>query len=135
MILQLLHVITSNFSQFNKISFLCHTVMVSVVAKNLRDRRIHKALSDIFDKADTDRTGKLSVPEYLELCKSYNIDVSEEDLESIEALAENNGGGVSKNDFIIFVRKSNMSSQFDTVDTVSTTWTKLLCNVNISSGE
>lgn len=95
--------------------------MVSVVAKNLRDRRIHKALSDIFDKADTDRTGKLSVPEYLELCKSYNIDVSEEDLESIEALAENNGGGVSKNDFIIFVRKSNMSSQFDTVDTVSTT--------------
>ena len=108
--------------------------MVSVIAKKLRDQRIQKgikaskskeniilkkllsALSEIFEKADTSNTGVLSVPEYLELCRNYNIEVSQDDLEAIENIAENNGGGVSKNDFILFIRQSNMYAQFDTVD-------------------
>lgn len=111
--------------------------MVSVIAKNLRDRRIHQgtklslryikivfkvnviwisALTDIFEKADTSNNGKLTIEEYLELCRNYNIEVTEDDLETIESLAENNGGGLSKNDFILFVRQTNMYSQFDTVD-------------------
>ena len=106
--------------------------MVSVIAKNLRDRRIHKgkhiisvikctikifvALNDIFDKADISNTGSLTVPEYLELCRSYNIEVTEDDLETIENLAESNDGGLSKNDFITFVRQTNMYSHFDTLD-------------------
>lgn len=90
--------------------------MVSVIAKSLRDRRIHKALTDIFDKADIDKSGKLNVSEYLELCRNYNIEVTDEDLRSIELLAENNGGGLSKTDFILFVRQTNRVDQFDTVD-------------------
>ena len=50
------------------------------------------------------------------MCRNYNIEVTEDDLETIETLAENNGGGLSKNDFILFVRQTNMYSQFDTVD-------------------
>ena len=109
--------------------------MVSVIAKKLRDQRIQKgtaksqskyliflkyfclsALSEIFERADTSNTGVLSIPEYLELCKNYNIEVSQEDLDAIENIAENNGGGLSKSDFILFIRQSNMYAQFDTVD-------------------
>ena len=74
------------------------------------------ALSEIFERADTSKTGVLSIPEYLELCKNYNIEVSQDDLTAIENIAENNGGGVSKSDFILFIRQSNMYAQFDTVD-------------------
>ena len=73
-------------------------------------------MSEIFEKADTSNTGVLSIPEYLELCRNYNIEVSPDDLEAIENIAESNGGGVSKNDFILFIRQSNMYAQFDTVD-------------------
>ena len=90
--------------------------MVSVIAKSLRDRRVHNALSEIFDKADIDKSGKLNVSEYLELCRNYNIEVTDEDMRIIEDLAENNGGGLSKNDFVLFVRQTNRVDQFDTVD-------------------
>ena len=66
------------------------------------------ALTEIFDKADTSNTGKLTIPEYLDMCKKYNIEVSDEDMTKIEHLAENNGGDLSKNDFILFVRQTNM---------------------------
>ena len=74
------------------------------------------ALTEIFDKADTSNTGKLTIPEYLELCRNYNIEVTEDDLETITSMAETNGGELSKNDFIIFVRQTNMYAHFDTVD-------------------
>ena len=74
------------------------------------------ALSEIFERADTSNTGVLSIPEYLELCKNYNIEVSQDDLAAIENIAENNGDGLSKSDFILFIRQSNMYAQFDTVD-------------------
>ncbi len=78
--------------------------------------KIFLALNEIFDKADISNTGSLTVPEYLELCRNYNIEVTEDDLETIETLAESNDGGVSKNDFILFVRQTNMYSAFDTLD-------------------
>ena len=73
-------------------------------------------MTEIFDKADTSNTGKLTIPEYLELCRNYNIEVTEDDLETITSMAETNGGELSKNDFIIFVRQTNMYAHFDTVD-------------------
>ena len=73
-------------------------------------------MSEIFERADTSNTGVLSIPEYLELCKNYNIEVSQDDLAAIENIAENNGGGLSKSDFILFIRQTNMYAQFDTVD-------------------
>lgn len=79
-------------------------------------KKLFVALNDIFDKADISNTGSLTVPEYLELCRSYNIEVTEDDLDTIENLAESNDGGLSKNDFITFVRQTNMYSHFDTLD-------------------
>ena len=106
--------------------------MVSVIAKNLKDRRIHKgknfhqtyllsrisfsALTDIFEKADTSNDGKITLDEYLELCRNYGIEHSDDDFANIEAIAEANGGGVTKNDFILHIKQSGMVSQFDTVD-------------------
>ena len=111
--------------------------MVSVVAKNLRDKRTHAgktskvasllsfhfriffpAITEIFDKADISNDGKISISEYLLLCDNYGIEVSDDDIANVEAMADSTGV-VSKNDFIAYVKNSNMFSQFENVDTGS----------------
>ena len=100
----------SEIEEFTKVNIHITLVNINVQIK------LFVALNDIFDKADISNTGSLTVPEYLELCRSYNIEVTEDDLDTIENLAESNDGGLSKNDFITFVRQTNMYSHFDTLD-------------------
>ena len=92
-----------------------HVDMYLFIMESL-SQNIIVALQEIFDKADISNTGSLTIPEYLDLCRNYNIEVTEDDFATIESLAENNGGGLSKNDFIIFVRQTNMYTHFDTLD-------------------
>ena len=87
-----------------KLFFPLYTSLSESFLKNCN----FSALTEIFDKADISNTGKLTISEYLELCRNYNIEVNDDDLQAIENLAENNGGELSKNDFILFVRQTNM---------------------------
>ena len=72
-------------------------------------------MTEIFEKADTSNDGKITIEEYLQLCGNYGIEVSDEDLKDVEAIANANGG-VTKTDFILYVKQANMFSMFDTVD-------------------
>ena len=73
------------------------------------------ALTEIFEKADTSNDGKITIEEYLQLCGNYGIEVSEDDQKNVEAIADANGG-VSKQDFILYIKQAGMFSLFDSVD-------------------
>ena len=79
---------------------------------------IFAALEEIFDSADVTKDGKISLAEYIGLCDNYGIEVSDEDLKHFESM-EDKDGLVSKSDFMIYVKKSHMFTQFETVDTTS----------------
>ena len=76
------------------------------------------ALEEIFESADISNDGKISLPEYLRLCDNYGIEVADEDLAQFESM-EDTEGQVSKSDFILYVKKSKLLEQFETVDTSS----------------
>ena len=45
----------------------------------------------MFDKADITRDGTISIAEYLTLCKEYGIEVTDEDIKTVEELADTEG--------------------------------------------
>ena len=49
------------------------------------------ALCEIFDKADTDGGGAISIDEYLAICGEYGKEVDDDDLDLIKALCNENG--------------------------------------------
>ena len=80
--------------------------MVSVIAKNIRNRRQHKglvkywtqscndvlaALCELFDKADTGGDGTISIAEYVAMCDEYGVELTEEHLEGVRAIANDSG--------------------------------------------
>ena len=83
--------------------------MVSVIAKNIRNRRQHKgksysffycliltkiifpALCELFDKADTGGDGTISIQEYIAMCEEYGIELTEEHLEEVRSIANEDG--------------------------------------------
>ena len=79
---------------------------------------VFSAITEIFEKADISKDGKISISEYLLLCDNYGIEVSDDDIANVEDMADASGV-VSKNDFIAYVKNSNMFSQFENVDTGS----------------
>jgi len=87
--------------------------MVSVIAKNLNNRRRHKALCEIFDKADTSNDGTISLQEYISICNEYGYEVDDDDLEDIKLLCDAEGE-VHKNDFIMHLKKH--SKAFEKAD-------------------
>lgn len=98
--------------------------MVSVIAKNLKDRRQHKALCDLFDKADVTKDGTISIQEYLAICEEYGVVVTPENIKDVEAIADENGE-VHRNDFIFHLKNSNMIHAFESADPESDfTWKK-----------
>lgn len=89
--------------------------MVSVIAKNLKDRRQLKAINEIFEKADISGNGKISLQEYINICGEYGIEVSPSELKKVEAIADSSGE-IPKSDFIAYVQKSNLFKSFEEVD-------------------
>ena len=91
--------------------------MVSVIAKTIRSRRqdrgkplpwldysslsrkdkylnipfFFSALCELFDKADTGGDGTISIPEYIAMCDEYGIAIDEDHINSIKAIANENG--------------------------------------------
>ena len=56
------------------------------------------ALCELFDKADTGGDGTISIPEYIVMCEEYGIEITEDHIESVRAIANENGevGAVTK---------------------------------------
>ena len=49
------------------------------------------ALCELFDKADTGGDGTISIPEYIVMCEEYGIEITEDHIESVRAIANENG--------------------------------------------
>ena len=49
------------------------------------------ALCELFDKADTGGDGTISIPEYVAMCEEYGIETTEEHINSVKAIANDNG--------------------------------------------
>ena len=88
------------------------TKLISIIINRIRLLWVHitnttfffLALCEIFDKADTDGGGAISIDEYLAICGEYGKEVDDDDLDLIKALCNENGE-VSKNDFIMHLKK------------------------------
>ena len=52
---------------------------------------IFSALCELFDKADTGGDGTISIPEYIAMCDEYGIDITDEHIDSVKAIANENG--------------------------------------------
>lgn len=81
--------------------------MVSVIAKNIRSRREHRskikgyssswlttavsALCELFEKADATGDGTISIDEYVLMCETYGIELTDEHLDEFRAIADADG--------------------------------------------
>ena len=45
----------------------------------------------MFDKADTGGDGTISIPEYIAMCDEYGIEINDEHINSVKAIANENG--------------------------------------------
>ena len=52
---------------------------------------IISALCELFDKADTGGDGTISIPEYMAMCEEYGIELTEEHIQTVKAIANDNG--------------------------------------------
>ena len=49
------------------------------------------ALCELFDKADTGGDGTISIPEYIAMCEEYGVALTEEHINTVKAIANENG--------------------------------------------
>ena len=64
---------------------------------------IFSALCELFDKADTGGDGTISIPEYIAMCDEYGIDITDEHIDSVKAIANENGEVRNKNPIFSFI--------------------------------
>lgn len=61
------------------------------------------------------RDGAITVHEFLALCEEHGAHICEEDLEAFNKRADENGE-ISKEDFIVLIKNSNLAKEFEDVD-------------------
>ena len=49
------------------------------------------ALSELFDKADSSRDGKISIKEYVDMCETYGVELRDEDIREVLEIADEHG--------------------------------------------
>jgi len=76
-----------------------------VIGKSLKDRRQTKAIEELFDKADKNGNGKISVEEYVQIFQEHGIELSPDEVGKVSNLA-NNDGEVTKDEFLSYARHS-----------------------------
>ena len=54
-----------------------------MIGKSLKDRRQTKAIEELFDKADKNGNGKISVEEYVHIFSEHGIQLSPEEVEKV----------------------------------------------------
>lgn len=77
-----------------------------MVGKSLKDRRQTKAIEDLFDKADKNGNGRISVEEYVQIFAEHGIQLEPEEVEKVSHLA-NEDGEVTKDEFLNYAKHSN----------------------------
>ena len=55
-----------------------------VIGKSLKDRRQTKAIEELFDKADKNGNGKISVEEYVQIFAEHGIELSPEEVGKVQ---------------------------------------------------
>jgi len=86
--------------------------MVSVLARNIANRRQHQTLCELFDKADVTKDGTISFAEYQAMCDEYGVKLQPEDRVAIKAIADEDGE-IHKNDFVMHLKQSSMLREFE----------------------
>ena len=89
------------------------------------------ARSELFDKADSSRGGKISIKEYVDMCETYGVELRDEDIREVLEIADEHGEviqiyhswfingdtfQVRKNDFILHIKNANLSKHFECAD-------------------
>ena len=64
---------------------------------------LFSALCELFDKADTGGDGTISIQEYIAMCDEYGIAINEEHIESVKAIANENGEVKKSNTIFIAI--------------------------------
>ena len=57
-----------------------------MIGKSLKDRRQTKAVEELFDKADKNGNGRISVAEYAQIFGDHGIELSPEEVQKVNAL-------------------------------------------------
>ena len=65
--------------------------MVSMIAVNLKNRRQHMVLYELFDKADTSNDGRVSLSEFLSMCSQHGVKLQQEEIDQFTTLANKDG--------------------------------------------
>lgn len=92
-----------------------------MVGKSLKDRRQNKAIEDLFDKADKNGNGKISVEEYVHIFSDHGIQLSPGEVEKVAAIADEDGE-VTREEFMNYAKRSEFfKGQLDknTADSVA----------------
>jgi Ca2+-binding EF-hand superfamily protein len=55
-----------------------------IVGKSMKDRRQTKAIEELFDDADKNRNGRISVNEYVNIFSQHGIEVGQEEIEKVK---------------------------------------------------
>ena len=84
-----------------------------MIGKSLKDRRQTKAIEELFDKADKNGNGRISVDEYVQIFAEHGIHISPDEVAKLSNLA-NDDGEVTKDEFLSYAKHSDFfKSQMD----------------------
>lgn len=87
-----------------------------MVGKSLKDRRQTKAMAELFDIADKNGNGKISVAEYVRIFSEHGISVEPQEVSKLSDSADDDGE-VTKDEFMIYARHSEFfKNQLDKND-------------------
>ena len=87
-----------------------------VVGKSLKDRRQQKAIEELFDRADRNGNGRISVNEYVRIFSEHGIQMNDEEVGKVTGLA-NEDGEITKEDFVNYAKHSEFfKNQLDRTD-------------------
>ena len=87
-----------------------------MVGKSLKDKRQQKAIEELFDKADANGNGRISVHEYVRIFSEHGITLNQEEVSKVSGLA-NDEGEIAKDEFVNYAKHSEyFRNQMDRTD-------------------
>lgn len=76
-----------------------------MVGKSLKDKRQTKAVSELFDEADKNGNGRISIAEYVRIFSEHGIVVDPEEVSRLSDSADHDGE-VTKDEFLSYAKHS-----------------------------
>jgi Ca2+-binding EF-hand superfamily protein len=77
-----------------------------MLGKGMKDRRQNKAIEELFDRADKNGNGRISVREYVNIFSEHGIPVEQGEVRKVSELA-NSDGEVTKDEFLSYAKTSD----------------------------